>query len=151
MLLESWQWVTQNRQNFLIQTNNFRWNCPLEATQILSVMVLNAQIWKIYGASPWTLPGEFPPVESVLILQISTFVIKLNLYPKNRHCQKCLDKSLLSYAKWEGYKQHNQPQIADSERKKLFSTNSQFSTVQESGSVVLILSLDIQAEIMFLS
>ena len=85
-LLKNWQWVTQNRQNVLIGTNNFMQNCPLQTTQITSVITLNAWNFKIYtptdpakGGSQYT-PG--PPVARAFILQICAFVTKLKLYLK---------------------------------------------------------------------
>ena len=58
-------------------------NCPLETAQIASVMALNAQNRKTYGALPRTLP-PLPcfPVARVLILGMSAFVTKPNHYPK---------------------------------------------------------------------
>ena len=67
-------------------------NCPLKATQIAPVMVLNAQNCKIYRAVPRTLPeggSQQPPGQPaarVLLLHMSAFVTKLNLYPENSHC-----------------------------------------------------------------
>ena len=62
-------------------------NCPLETAQIASVMVLNAQNCKTYGAVPSTPPPLLcPPAAKVLILEMSPFVTKLNHYPKNGHC-----------------------------------------------------------------
>ena len=79
--------MTQNRQNFLIQTINFMQNCPLETAQIASVMALNAQNRKTYGALLRALP-PLPclPAARVLIMEMSAFVTKLNHYLKNGHC-----------------------------------------------------------------
>ena len=77
-------------------------NFPLEATQITSVIVLNAWNCKFYGALPNTLPGRRPPgppAAKALIHRMSAFVTKLNLYPKNGYFWKCLDKSLLRQSK----------------------------------------------------
>ena len=60
-------------------------NCPLETTKIASVMDLNAQSCRIYTLQKFTAPHE-PPAGKALILLISGFVTKLNLYPKNSHC-----------------------------------------------------------------
>ena len=60
-------------------------NCPLETTKIASVMDLNAQNCKIYTLQKFTALHE-PPTGKALILLISGFVTKLNLYPKNSHC-----------------------------------------------------------------
>lgn len=79
-------------------------NCSLEATQIASVIALNACNHKIYGALAWNLPRgsqhpHGPPAARVLILQMSIFVTKLNLYPKNGYSSKCLNKGLQNYRK----------------------------------------------------
>ena len=87
VLLERWQWVTQNRRNFLIETINFMQNCPLKTTQIASVMALNAQNRKIYGAlSRLPPPISCLPAARVFILGMSAFVTKFNHYTKNGHC-----------------------------------------------------------------
>ena len=58
--------------------------CPLEANQIASVMDLYAQNCKIYNSQKLKAPG--PSGARALILQISSLVTKLNLYPKNSYC-----------------------------------------------------------------
>ena len=68
-------------------------SCPIESTQIASVMVLNARNRKIYRTPPRTPLGERgagpvpgSPAVRAFILWMSAFVTKLNLYPKNGHC-----------------------------------------------------------------
>ena len=66
-------------------------NCPLDTTGIASVIVFNARKHKIYGTSTQISPegSQYPPgplAKRALILRMNTFVTKLNLYPKNRHC-----------------------------------------------------------------
>ena len=65
-------------------------NCPLKSTQIAYVMALNALNHKTYSALH-TPPGTFAEspgstTARMLILCMSTFVTKLNLYPQNSHC-----------------------------------------------------------------
>ena len=63
-------------------------NCPLETTQIACVMALNVRNCTIYGAAPQTSPRGFTapppwtPAARELILRMSAFVTKLNLYQK---------------------------------------------------------------------
>ena len=66
-------------------------NCPLDATEIASVIVFNARKCKIYGTSTQISPegSQYPPgppAKRALILRMNTFVTKLSLYPKNGYC-----------------------------------------------------------------